>query len=66
MVYIKIYNFLSQFFMDFRKIMKNVLKIHLKPWDMLIYLCENDNFDKHDNVFRMCNIYIKPIFLSDE
>lgn len=50
--------------------MKDVqkVKIHLKPLDILIYLCENDNFDKLEIMLRirMYNIYIKPIFLSDE
>ena len=42
--------------MDFEKFVKNVKKIQInpKPLDVLIYPCENGDFDKHGNVFQMC------------
>lgn len=41
---------------DYEKFVKFSYKSepHLKPLDVLIFSCEDDDFDKHANVFLTC------------
>lgn len=51
--------------MDFDKFANKNIQTHLKPLDIFIYQsCENDVFDKQDNVFHVRNIFITITFTN--
>ena len=58
-------SFISYFFMNFKKFVKDVQKIqiHLKPLDIFIYSYEIGDFDKLGIVFLKYNICICGIYI---